>query len=267
MLHIACYNIAHGRGLAESNWGGGTRAGREQRLDDIASLLRELDADVVVLNECDFDASWSQSVDQAAYLAQQAGYPHIATLRNLDFRVGLWTWRFGNAVLSRHPIIEAREIDQPGYAKWETAMAGKKRTLFCEIEIGGERVGIAAVHLSHRSEELRVDSAQNLVNFAKFYDHPLILAVDFNSTPTGFPGSQADQYGNNAMDVIDALGLFQRRPEQPPTDPADFTFRSDNPTRVIDWVLLSNHFEIADYRIIDSPLSDHRPIVAEVRIK
>ena len=267
VLRIACYNIAHGRGLAESNWGGGTRAQREQRLDEIAALLREVDADVVVLNECDFDASWSHSVNQATYLAERAAYPYVVSLRNLDFRVGFWTWRFGNAVLSRYPIAETREIDQPGYAKWETVTAGKKRTLFCEIGVGEQRVGIAAIHLSHRSEGLRADSAQNLVNFAKFYNHPLILAGDFNSAPSGFPGSQADLHGRNALDVIDGAGLFQRRPKQPPTDPADYTFRSDNPTRVIDWVLVSHHFVIQNYQIVDSPLSDHRPIVAEVLIK
>ena len=181
--------------------------------------------------------------------------------------MGFWTWRFGNAVLSRYPIIDAREINQPGYAKWETVMAGKKRTLFCEIEVGEQRVGIVAVHLSHRSENLRVASAQNLVDFATIYEHPLILAGDFNSAPTGFPGSKASTGGQNAMDVFDDSGLFQRRPELPPADPAEHTFRSDNPQRVIDWVLVSKQFEVHSYQVIDSTLSDHRPIMAEVRVK
>lgn len=63
MLRVACYNIAHGRGLAESNWDGGDAATRIGRLDDIAALLVKLDADVVVLNEVDFDASWSNHVN------------------------------------------------------------------------------------------------------------------------------------------------------------------------------------------------------------
>ncbi|MEM7557881.1 MAG: hypothetical protein AAF394_02035, partial [Planctomycetota bacterium] len=58
-LSIACYNIAHGRGIAESNWGNDTAKVRTQRLDEIANLLIEVDADIVVLNEVDFDSSWS----------------------------------------------------------------------------------------------------------------------------------------------------------------------------------------------------------------
>lgn len=73
-LSIASYNIAHGRGLAESNLSGGTKAERLDRLDKIAALLRDVDADIVVLNEVDFDSSWSYSINQAEYLAQRAGY-------------------------------------------------------------------------------------------------------------------------------------------------------------------------------------------------
>ncbi len=41
-LRVACYNIAHGRGVAVSNWDGGDRAERIARLDQIAELLRRL---------------------------------------------------------------------------------------------------------------------------------------------------------------------------------------------------------------------------------
>lgn len=90
---IACYNIAHGRGLAESNWSGGDEAARMRRLDEIASLLKTLDADVVVLNEVDFDASWSHQINQAEYLAEKAGYSFRVEERNLDFQVLHYTWR------------------------------------------------------------------------------------------------------------------------------------------------------------------------------
>ena len=123
-LRIIAYNIAHGRGLSDSNWDGGTAGERNRRLADIGALLKRLDADVVVLNEVDFNASWSGGVDQAVYLAEAAGYRYRATIRNLNFRVGLWSWQFGNAVLSRYPIREAQEIEMPGYARWETVMAG-----------------------------------------------------------------------------------------------------------------------------------------------
>lgn len=39
-LSIASFNIAHGRGLADSNLNGGTAKQRMQRFDEIAELLR-----------------------------------------------------------------------------------------------------------------------------------------------------------------------------------------------------------------------------------
>lgn len=263
-LRVVCYNIAHGRGLAASNTDGGTQAERKYRLDEIVGLLRRIDAGVVVLNEADFDASWSGSVNQAAYLAEQAGYRYYATLRNLDFSVGPWRWDFGNAVLSRYPITDAYEIDQPGYAAWETILAGKKRSLFCEIDVDGQAVGVVAVHLSHRSEALRVASARNLLAFAESYGQPLILAGDFNATPSGYPGSKTDAQQYNAMDVLGASGLFSRVPNALAEDGAAYTFRSDNPSRIIDWVLASQGLQIVADAVEPSLLSDHRPVVADL---
>lgn len=265
-VRIACYNIAHGRGLADSNWEGGSEQDRQTRLDDIAAMLREIDADVVVLNEIDFDASWSHSVDQAAYLAKRAGYPHVVTLRNLDFQVGLWRWQFGNAVLSRHPITHAHEIDLPSYAKWEAVLAGKKRALFCEIEIGDETLGLIAAHLSHRSEGLRASSAERLLAFVAGYGKPVVIAGDLNSAPTGFAGTQISSTGTNAIDVLDASGLYVRQPENDIADSSVYTFRSDRPSRVIDWILVPKQHELQHYEVKASLLSDHLPIVTDIRM-
>jgi endonuclease/exonuclease/phosphatase family metal-dependent hydrolase len=85
-LRIATYNIAHGRGLAESNWDGGSPADHEARLQAIAAELRAWPVDVVVLEEVDFDASWSHRVNQAEVLARAAGFPYWIEQSNYDLR-------------------------------------------------------------------------------------------------------------------------------------------------------------------------------------
>lgn len=260
-LRVVCYNIAHGRGLAQDNWSGGTPDERIQRLTEITELLKSLDADVVVLNEVDFDASWSNRVNQAEFLAEASGYRYVAEQRNLDFRMFWRTWKFGNAVLSRHPITYSEVIDFPGYSNAETLLAGKKRGLACTVDVDGRAVRILAVHLSHRSEALRSRSADLLIAPT---DLPTILAGDLNSTPTGFPRSKTSVDHGNAIDKIDASGVFTRRPTDPPTDPAEFTFHAEEPINVIDWIMITKDLAFADYRVIDSVLSDHRPIVADL---
>ncbi len=263
-LRIACYNIAHGRGLAESNWDGGNREERIQRLDQIAELVRGIDADVLVLNEVDFDSSWSYSINQARYLAAKAGYPYWAEQRNLDFRILFWKWRFGNAVLSKYPISDAEVVDLPGYSTWETVLAGKKRGIICDIALGDRELRVVGVHLSHRSESLRVNAAEALVDIATAGRRPTIVAGDLNSTPPGFPESANDSSGDNAIATFDDSHCLQRKQiALPPTD-HDLTYHSAEPSRVIDWVLIPTGWRFLEYSVEPSQLSDHRPVYADV---
>jgi endonuclease/exonuclease/phosphatase family metal-dependent hydrolase len=263
-IRIACYNIAHGRGIASSNWEGGNARERLARLDAIADLLRTMDADVLVLNEVDFDSSWSYSMNQARYLAQQAGYPYWVEARNLDFRVLVWKWRFGNAILSKHPIIEARVVDLPNYSTLETLLAGKKRGILSEIRVHDRTIQVIGVHLCHRSELVRVQSAYEISSIARRSSFPTFVAGDLNSTPPRFPEYSTDGEGRNAISVFDESKVFRRHPSLPPTDESQFTFHSVEPACVIDWVLIPVNWEFSQYEVVSSQLSDHRPVYADV---
>jgi endonuclease/exonuclease/phosphatase family metal-dependent hydrolase len=263
-LRIASYNIAHGRGVAKSNWEGGDRAKRLDRLDQIADLLRSIDADIVVLNEVDFDSSWSYSVNQAKYLAERAGYPFWVEQRNLDFRILIWKWRFGNAVLSKFPITNAQIVDLPSYSTWEVVLAGKKRGVVCEIKAAGQAIRVIGTHLSHRQELLRVNSANVLVDLASHGKLPTIIAGDLNSTPPTFPKSFSDPNNNNAIDTLDRSRLFKRLPHDRQPTEQDLTFHSRQPHCVIDWVMIPEDWYFWKYRVVLSELSDHRPVYTEI---
>ena len=263
-LRVACYNIAHGRGLAESNWDGGDAATRLSRLDEIAELLKKLDVDVIVLNEVDFDASWSNRINQAEYLADKAGYPFRVEERNLDFRVLHRTWRFGNAILSRYPISNAKVIDLPSYAAIETALAGKKRGVRCDVAVGKESIRVFGLHLSHRSEDVREHSARDVVKLVNESQIPCIVMGDMNSTPPGFPGSSLASSGENAIQTFDRCEQLYRSEPPQPLNPSDFTYRSDQPKSIIDWIFVSKTLDFQSLVVEGSQLSDHRPVVAEI---
>jgi endonuclease/exonuclease/phosphatase family metal-dependent hydrolase len=234
-----------------------------QRLDRIGQLLSRVDADIVVLNEVDFDARWSHSVNQAQYLARRAGYRHWAAQRNYDLRVLFWKWRFGNAVLSKYPITRARVIDFPPYAVWEAWLAGKKKGVVCDVQVGDDRLRIIGAHLSPRSEFVRVESALMLTEIAAGSSVPVILAGDLNSTPPGFPSAVSDPTGRNALLELTESGQFLASWEKSP-GPQYYTFPANRPRSTIDWILIPPDWNFLGYQVRSSRLSDHRLVYADV---
>lgn len=264
-IRLATYNIAHGRGTANSNWRGGDPVERTTRLDQIAELLRSSHTDVVVLNEVDFDSSWSGCVNQAEYLAKAAGFPYWAEQRNIDFRVLLWKFRFGNAVLSKYPLEKAEVLDLPEYTPLETWLGGKKRGVMCRLRVGERTLRLIGTHLEARSESVRVQSARTIIQQVTAGDVPVFVFGDLNSTPSNLPYSASDEHGNNAIAILDAAGLWQRTLQHDiPVSENQLTFPSMKRRSVIDWILIPREARLVNYEVIDSLLSDHCPVVAEV---
>ncbi|HUS38605.1 MAG TPA: endonuclease/exonuclease/phosphatase family protein [Pirellulales bacterium] len=266
-IRIVTYNIAHGRGQTGGNWDGGDTATRQKRLQDIADLLAEENPDVVVLNECDFDSTWSHHVNQAEVIAAAMNMPYRVEQRNLDFRFVYGSWRFGNVVISRFPIRKAELLDLPGYSWWETLAVGKKRGVLCWIELPDSTlIRVVATHLSHRTEDARVQGARELKFHSGDSKLPLIVAGDLNSAPRGFSDFEKDRSGHNAVEVLLKDGWLSTIP-QPPADARFLTFPSHQPDQVIDWIMVSEDLRFASYHVIQSNLSDHCPVVADVVFK
>ena len=70
-------------------------------------MLEHHDADIALLQEVDEGVPRSRELNLASELAEAAGYEHVAFGRNVTLRKG----RYGNATLSRFPILRERNID------------------------------------------------------------------------------------------------------------------------------------------------------------
>lgn len=73
----------------------------------IIEILRGHDADIVLLQEVDEGVPRSRELKLAKELADALDYPHYAMGHNVSLRKG---W-YGNATLSRFPILRERNID------------------------------------------------------------------------------------------------------------------------------------------------------------
>ena len=229
-------------------------------------MLKEARLDVVVLNEVDFAAPWSHNVNQAAFVAREAGFPHRVEQCNYEIALPFCSVRWGNAVLSRYPIRQVSLVDYPVYSRWQALLAGKKRGVVCTIELPeGRRIRLLAVHLEHRSEPVRCRSAQMIERLRSASDLPLVCAGDFNSTHVGYPRAGRGPGGKTALTLLLEGGGFRTLPgpESGPA-PEDLTFHAARPGVVIDWILVPPGWQIASKQVLPVDYSDHRPVIASV---
>lgn len=154
-LRLATYNIHCGIG----------RDGRfsERRILDV---LREIDADVVALQEVESRAS---GIDMLAWLAKQTGLHAVsgATLMTAD-------GHYGNGLLARCPISRVEQVD----LTWERREP--RNAIVADLDCQGERVRVVATHLGLRPAERRYQIQRLLPLFSERPDDRAVLAGDLN---------------------------------------------------------------------------------------
>lgn len=166
-LRVVSYNIHRAIGVD-----------RRFRPERIARILAHHDGDVVLLQEVDEGVPRSREMDLARELAFGLRYPHVAVGHNVTLRQG----RYGNATLSRHPILRERNID--------LTIRGRKRR-GCQhtaIQIEGPNaprhaLDVFNLHLglSARERELQLGLLLCSREFSELpHDAPAIVAGDFN---------------------------------------------------------------------------------------
>jgi endonuclease/exonuclease/phosphatase family metal-dependent hydrolase len=95
-FRVMTYNIHRAIGLD-----------RRFRPERLIRIIESHAPDIVLLQEVDDGVPRSREVDLGRELATALGYPHVVVGHNVTLRKG----RYGNATLSRHPILRERNID------------------------------------------------------------------------------------------------------------------------------------------------------------
>lgn len=228
-LRVATYNILAGK----------------HGLDDVAAAIRSFDADLVALQEVDSRTRRSGRVDQPHVIAQALGM-EVGFVDHRRFDGG----RIGVALLSRHPVANVERIALPG---------GVLAALRADVTIAGRVVRVFVVHLhptdprespaQQRSmDATRRREAEAVLLLATSQNAPTIVLGDFNAR------SNSPEYAAFADHFTDAC------PEGGATWPASF------PLVRIDYVWTSAALVRLDCPRFEPSTSDHRPVVADLRV-
>ena len=236
-LRLAAYNIAHGRGSAmdadNQRWQSSEEV--KDHLAKIAEQVRLAQIDILVLNEADFRSSWSFRVNQAEVLSESTGLTHRLQQRNMEVALPWRKYAFGNAILSRYPIVDFAFIKFPPLSGLENAVAGNHDGCWADIQTPDGTLRVFAIHLEYRDEATRVACAEILNQQILSAPHPVVLLGDFNSAPSFCNGHNVAADGQNAVDLLWANGLTSPEPEA--GWGTYLTFPSLQPSRAIDWIL------------------------------
>ncbi len=215
----------------------------------VADVIRALDTDVVMLQEVDDGVTRSRHDKQVELLGDELGMPHRTWYPNVDVRGG---GQYGNAILSRYPIIESTNIDLTlRWKKRRSVLHGVLRVRHDDVD---RTVHVFNMHLGLARYERRRQ-------LEKFLDsHP--FAHLHHDTPVVVGGDLNDVYGGLG-ELLAPAGFrgIDRRP---------LTFPAWGPLRALDAIFVRGKVDFLRLARCDSALarraSDHRPLVAEVRL-
>lgn len=245
-VRVLTLNMAHGRGTSFHQLFTGYNDIR-QNLDAVARLIRVADADLVALQELDQASSWSGGFDHLEYLARQVGYPyHFHGLHVARDKPRL---AYGTGVLSRFPI-------ESGISRaFAQNLLDTKGYVLTRIDAPVGTLDLVSLHLDFkRTRERRTQLeflAERLLDGDRTADH-LVVAGDFNCRIRG-------------RDRV--LSSFVDDQELVVAECTKGTFPSRKPKRRIDYVLISEGLEYQQRMVVPARLSDHLPVLAELRTR
>src|SRR5262249_9038030 len=141
--------VAEGSSVRVATYNIHTCIGVDRRYDPgrIASVLREIDADIACLQEVDARRGSDRHHDQWAYLGEVTGRCGITGV-GIRERLG----RFGNAILTRFPILTARAINLSvsGYEP--------RGAIDADLLIGDRVLRVIATHFGLHAVERRLQA-------------------------------------------------------------------------------------------------------------
>lgn len=270
VLRVAHWNVARFTELKRNN-----NRGSQIRLKMI-DQIKEQSADVLCMQEF-FTSTDTGYYNNIRYLMNEVGYPYYYFARRTD---GPSQW-FGNAIFSKHPIVDSGKVYFRNEQYPETL-------LHADIAFNGDTIRVYTTHLAslrferrdyenieeikegeqkailensrgifgkvRRAMMKRKEQAEMIQELVSNDPYCSILTGDFNDVPNSY--AYATIKGNKYQDVFLQKGFGIGR-----------TFNAISPTLRIDYIFATKDFEVLQFNRIVKDFSDHYMLVADLQLK
>jgi endonuclease/exonuclease/phosphatase family metal-dependent hydrolase len=235
-LSIHSLNIAHGRGT-KAHQLFLPRGTIEKNLLTVANLIRGRTPDLIALQEVDQHSFWNGNFDQSTFLArnipmQQSVHGcHMDTLKLAYGTSILSNLQLQNTLSATFPA--KRLLPRKGFVCAQALWPNDSHFHF----------DIASIHLDFARKKTRRRQADLLIELLQQRKLPLVLCGDFNcewSDRNSAVAYIADQLKLKAFQTeAKNLGSFRRIWKR------------------WDWILISQEFQFATFKVFQEPISDH----------
>ncbi len=260
-------------------FGKGHKTGLVNR-QKILDFVHQQNPDVICMQEFVTDRPTGKEHVTVFELFKKLGYKYSFFAGDYIQSHGRYT--MGVAILSKLPITDSFHLRYDG----DVASMSAESLLAADISFEGRTVRIFTTHLqSNRLEKeeyahvtsrkavedsayiasksivrklktayrFRSEQTQKVAAALDASPHPEILAGDFNDIPNSFTYYQLRK---NRQDAFAEKGWGLGR-----------TFSHISPTLRIDYIMVDKKFEVVQYRCTPLSLSDHYPLVTDLKLK
>jgi endonuclease/exonuclease/phosphatase family metal-dependent hydrolase len=196
-LKIMAWNIKYGANRLAfwfDCWGDRVSMSKqevESNMDKIYALLKEIDPDILMVEEIEVNSRRSAYYDMVQGIVDHTNLNYGAYFETWDSRYipseGLGRMNLGNAIFSKYPITEASKIrqrDRTDLDVTEEIFYIKRAIGKAKIQVGQQSINAFVVHTeAYDLDQTKFNQIQQIYSLLSKETEPWVIGGDFNELP------------------------------------------------------------------------------------